>query len=54
VRLENALYSITKAAIEHLTRCQAAELAKEGIRVNAIAPGPVATEILATLGEHIE
>ncbi len=54
VRVENALYSITKAAIEHLTRCLAAELAKEGIRVNAIAPGPVATEILATLGENIE
>ncbi len=54
VRVENALYSITKAAIEHLTRCLAAELAKDGIRVNAIAPGPAATEILATLGENIE
>lgn len=54
VRVENALYSITKAAIEHLTRCLAAELAKDGIRVNAIAPGPATTEILATLGEDIE
>lgn len=54
VRMENALYSITKAAVEHLTRCLAAELAKDGIRVNAIAPGPAATEILATLGDDID
>lgn len=53
VKLENALYSLTKAAIEHLTRCLAAELAKDNIRVNAIAPGPSATEILETLGDDI-
>ncbi len=54
VRLENALYSMTKAAIEHLTRCLAAELARDGIRVNAIAPGPAATEILSILGDDID
>ena len=53
VRVENALYSLTKAAVEHLTRCLAAELAVDGIRVNAIAPGPAATAILATLGDDI-
>jgi NAD(P)-dependent dehydrogenase (short-subunit alcohol dehydrogenase family) len=53
VRVENALYSMTKAAVEHLTRCLAAELAKDNIRVNAIAPGPAATPILATLGDDI-
>src|SRR6266705_3071336 len=31
VRVENALYSLTKAAVEHLTRCLAAELASDGI-----------------------
>ena len=54
VRVENALYSMTKAAIEHLTRCLAAELASDGIRVNAIAPGPCATSILETLGDDID
>jgi NAD(P)-dependent dehydrogenase (short-subunit alcohol dehydrogenase family) len=53
VKLENTLYSITKAAVEHLTRCLAAELAADGIRVNAVAPGPAATEILTPLGDDI-
>jgi NAD(P)-dependent dehydrogenase (short-subunit alcohol dehydrogenase family) len=38
-----AHYGATKAAIESLTRSWALELAPEGIRVNAIAPGPVDT-----------
>ena len=33
-------YAASKAALEHLTRCWALELAIHGIRVNAVAAGP--------------
>jgi NAD(P)-dependent dehydrogenase (short-subunit alcohol dehydrogenase family) len=36
-------YGTSKAGLIHLTRQQAAELGTVGIRVNAIAPGPVDT-----------
>ncbi len=38
-------YGTSKAALIHLTRQQAVELGNEGIRVNAVAPGPVDTEM---------
>ena len=38
-------YGTSKAAIIHLTKQQAVELGNVGIRVNAIAPGPVDTEM---------
>jgi NAD(P)-dependent dehydrogenase (short-subunit alcohol dehydrogenase family) len=38
-------YGTSKAAIIHLTKQQAVELGNIGIRVNAIAPGPVDTEM---------
>ena len=39
-----ALYGSTKAALELLTKAWAAEFGPQGIRVNAVAPGPVSTE----------
>jgi NAD(P)-dependent dehydrogenase (short-subunit alcohol dehydrogenase family) len=41
-------YGISKAAVHHLTKSLAAEWASKGIRVNAIAPGYVKTEIANT------
>ena len=40
-----AVYALTKAALEHLTKQLAAELAPDRIRVNAIRPGPTETPI---------
>lgn len=45
-----AHYAASKAALEQLTRCWALELAPDRIRVNAIAPGPTETGILASAG----
>lgn len=39
-------YAASKAALEHLTRCWALELASQGIRVNAIAAGPTESNAL--------
>lgn len=38
-------YGTSKAALAHLTLQQAAELGEQGIRVNAVAPGPVNTKL---------
>ncbi|MEU0965796.1 SDR family oxidoreductase [Streptomyces sp. NPDC005917] len=45
-----AHYAATKSALEQLTRSWALELAPEGIRVNAIAPGPTETDVLVAAG----
>jgi 3-oxoacyl-[acyl-carrier protein] reductase len=39
------VYAATKAAVEAMTHILAKEVGKRGITVNAVAPGPVATEL---------
>jgi NAD(P)-dependent dehydrogenase (short-subunit alcohol dehydrogenase family) len=51
-----AAYSATKGALDALTRAWAAEYSPQGVRVNAVAPGPIFTPIadhgvIASLGE---
>jgi 3-oxoacyl-[acyl-carrier protein] reductase len=54
-----SVYSATKAAVESVTISLARELGPKGVRVNAVAPGPVETDLMrgaldeATLGYFI-
>lgn len=42
-----AVYAATKGAIESLTRALAHEYGRKGIRVHAVLPGPIETDMLA-------
>ena len=46
---EMVTYNATKAAIANMTRCMAMDLAKDNIRVNAVGPGAVWTQIVERL-----
>lgn len=45
-RLETASYGASKAAVIHLARCMALELAPYAITVNALCPGSTATSMM--------
>jgi len=45
VSLANSAYAVSKAAVAQMTQAMALELARYNIRVNAIAPGYITTEM---------
>ncbi|XP_076816313.1 putative oxidoreductase SAR2567 [Clavelina lepadiformis] len=45
-----SIYCATKAACDHITKASALELAKSGIRVNAVNPAVVKTNIIVNIG----
>jgi NAD(P)-dependent dehydrogenase (short-subunit alcohol dehydrogenase family) len=45
--LETYAYSASKAAVHHMTRVLAMRLAAQGITVNAVAPGPFESKMMA-------
>lgn len=47
-------YCVSKAAVDQLTRCVALELAAAGVRVNAVNPGVVVTELHRRAGMQDE
>jgi NAD(P)-dependent dehydrogenase (short-subunit alcohol dehydrogenase family) len=49
-----AHYAAAKAGVEALVKSAALELADAGIRVNAIAPGPVATPFVGQVAEDLD
>ena len=49
-----SLYGMTKGAVANLTMNAATEYAKHNIRVNAICPGPIDTDMLGNVEEFID
>ena len=43
-------YCVSKAALDQFTRCVALELAPKGVRVNAVSPGVIITELQKRAG----
>ncbi|MCF7944153.1 MAG: SDR family oxidoreductase [Spirochaetia bacterium] len=48
------VYTTSKGGIQQLTKVQAVALAKHGIKVNALAPGPIETDLMRRVGSDKE
>lgn len=46
----NLAYSMSKAAVDHFTRCTALEMASKGVRVNSVNPALIITDFHLNLG----
>jgi 3-oxoacyl-[acyl-carrier protein] reductase len=46
-------YAASKGGMEAFTRCLAVEVGRKGIRVNAVAPGAIATDMTASLSARL-
>ncbi len=53
-QLETYAYAASKAAVHHLTRVLARTLAPRGITVNAVAPGPFESKMMAVTLERFK
>lgn len=51
--LVNDIYTATKHALVGLTRSWALKFGPKGVRVNAVAPGPVTTDLLSNVSEEM-